>query len=206
MKNRSTVHSSRNLTHIGSVVGALALVATVGVVAPSGAAVRAPGTTAHNSLTSQVVKKLAFKGSYSGSLTFLLTSVASTSTAASVTSVTGKGTATDLGTGSSSLSGTGNVPATAASDGFHFTGSGKLVGAGSSLTLRIKSSSGAAPENAAGTVTISGTALVVSGTGKLRGATGTLKFSGSFAISNDGTSGTQTQSFTSKLSGTLTIK
>jgi len=80
------------------------------------------------------------------------------------------------------------------------------VGAGSSLTLRIKSSSGAAPENAAGTVTISGTALVVSGTGKLRGATGTLKFSGSFAISNDGVSGTQTQSFTSKLSGTLVIK
>jgi hypothetical protein len=103
MKNRSTVHFSRNLTHIGSVVGALALVATVGVVAPSGAAVKATGASAHSSLTSQVVKKLAFKGSYSGSLTFLLTSVASTSTAASVTSVTGKGTATDLGTGSSSL-------------------------------------------------------------------------------------------------------
>jgi hypothetical protein len=204
MKNNSTVISTRNITRIGSVVGALALVAAVGVVGPSGAAtVKSPGTT-HSSLTSNVVKKVAFKGSYSGSMTFLLTSVASTSTAASVTSVSGKGPSTDLG--SATLTGTGNVPATAASSGFHFTGSGKLVGAGSSLTLRIKSSSGAAPENAAGTVTISGTALVVSGTGKLRGATGTLKFSGSFAISNDGVSGTQTQSFTSKLSGTLVIK
>jgi hypothetical protein len=104
------------------------------------------------------------------------------------------------------LTGTGNVPATAASAGFHFTGSGKLIGAGSTLTLRIKSSSGAAPENAAGTVSISGTAIVASGTGKLKGATGTLKFSGSFAIANDGVSGTQSQAFTSKLSGTLTIK
>ncbi|MGA2293639.1 MAG: hypothetical protein ABSG24_00295 [Acidimicrobiales bacterium] len=205
MKSRSTVIFPRNFAQIGSVVGALALVAAVGVAAPSGAATaKSVNASAHSSLTNKVVKKVAFKGSYSGSMSFLLTSVASTSTAASVTSVTGRGPSTDLG--SATLTGTGNVPATAASDGFHFTGSGKLVGAGSSLTLRIKSSSGAAPENAAGTVTISGTALVVSGTGKLKGATGTLKFSGSFAISNDGVSGTQTQSFTSKLSGTLVIK
>ncbi len=206
MKNPSTMMFSRNIAQIGSAMGAFALVAAVGVVAPSGAATVRPSSTSHSSLTSNAVKKVAFKAVYSGNLTFLLTSVASTSTAASVTSVTGKGTATDLGTGSSKLTGTGNVPATAASDGFHFTGTGKLIGAGSTLTLRIKSSSGAAPENAAGTVSISGTAIVASGTGKLKGATGTLKFSGSFAISNDGVSGTQSQAFTSKLSGTLTIK
>jgi hypothetical protein len=209
MKKYSTANFTKDATKLGCAVGALALMATLGVVAPSGAAtsstLKAP---AHSSLTSNVVKakKVAFKGSYSGSMTFLLTSVASTSTSASVTSVTGKGTSTDLG--STTLTGIGNVPATAASSGFHFTGTGKLAGAGGTLNLRILSnnSTGAAPENAAGTVTISGTATVVSGTGKLKGATGSLKFSGSFAISNDGVSGTQTQSFTSKLSGTLLIK
>jgi hypothetical protein len=207
MKKNSTAHFTTNVTKLGCAVGALALMATVGVVVPSGAATTTKAS-AHSTLTSNVVKvrKVAFKGSYSGSLTFLLTSVASTSTSASVTSVTGKGTSTDLG--STSFSGTGNVPATAASAGFHFTGLGKLAGPGGTLNLRILSqnSSGAAPENAAGTVSLTGTATVVSGTGKLKGATGSLKFSGSFAVANDGVSGSQSPAFTSKLSGTLVIR
>jgi hypothetical protein len=209
MKKYSTVNFTKNITKLGCAVGALALMATVGVVVPASATTNSalkPST--HSVLTSNVAKirKVAFKGSYSGSLTFLLTSVASTSTSASVTSVTGKGTSTDIG--STTFTGTGNVPATAASAGFHFTGNGKLAGAGGTLTLRIlsKNSSGAAPENAAGTVSLTGTATVVSGTGKLKGATGSLKFSGSFAISNDGVSGTQSPTFTSKLSGTLIIR
>jgi hypothetical protein len=209
MKKYSTVNFTSNVTKLGCAVGALALMATVGVVAPSGAATTSTlKSSSHSSLSSNVVKikKVAFKGSYSGSLTFLLTSVASTSTSASVTSVTGKGTSTDLG--STSFSGIGNVPATAASAGFHFTGAGKLAGPGGTLNLKILSqnSSGAAPENAAGIVTLSGTATVVSGTGKLKGATGSLKFSGSFAVSNDGVSGSQSPAFTSKLSGTLDIR
>jgi hypothetical protein len=209
MKKYSTVNFTKNVTKLGCAVGALALMATVGVVVPSGAATNsALKTSTHSALTSNVVKirKVAFKGSYNGTLTFLLTSVASTSTSASVTSVTGKGTSTDLGT--TSFSGTGNVPATAASAGFHFTGAGKLAGPGGTLNLRIlsKNSSGAAPENAAGTVSLTGTATVVSGTGKLKGATGSLKFSGSFAVSNDGVSGSQSPAFTSKLSGTLSIR
>lgn len=207
MKKHSTANFTKNATKLGCAVGALALMATVGVVVPSSAATTSALKT-HASLTSNVVKvrKVAFKGSYNGTLTFLLTSVASTSTSASVTSVTGKGTSTDLG--STSFSGTGNVPATAASAGFHFTGAGKLAGPGGTLNLRIlsKNSSGAAPENAAGTVTLTGTATVVSGTGKLKGASGLLKFSGSFAVANDGVSGSQSPAFTSKLSGTLLIK
>jgi hypothetical protein len=209
MTKYSTANFTKNVTKLGCAVGALALIATVGVVVPSSAATNgALKASTHSALTSNVVKirKVAFKGSYNGSLTFLLTSVASTSTSASVTSVTGKGTSTDLG--STSFSGTGNVPATAASAGFHFTGAGKLAGPGGTLNLRIlsKNSSGAAPENAAGTVTLAGTATVISGTGKLKGATGTLKFSGSFAIANDGVSGSQSPAFTSKLSGTLSIR
>ncbi|MGA2968547.1 MAG: hypothetical protein ABSE75_01930 [Acidimicrobiales bacterium] len=209
MKTRSTKKFTTKMTQLGCAVGALALLATVGVAGTSSAAsTHSSKSQAHAVLVGHVAKtkKVAFHGSYSGSMTFLLTSVASTSTAASVTSVSGKGTSTDIGT--TTLTGTGNVPATAASSGFHFTGSGKLAGAGGTLTLRIlsKNSTGAAPENAAGSVSISGTATVVSGTGKLKGATGTLKFSGAFAISNDGVSGSQTQSFTSKLSGTLVIK
>jgi len=209
MKNRSTVSFTGNIVRMGSVVGALALVAAAGVSVPSGAAtVHSLKAPARSALVNHVVKvkKVAFKGSYNGSLTFLLTSEASTSTSASVTSVSGKGTSTTIG--STTLTGTGNVPATAASSGFHYTGTGKLAGAGGTLTLKILSnnSSGAAPENAAGTVTLTGTATVVSGTGKLKGATGSLKFSGSFAISNDGVSGTQSPAFTSKLSGTLVIR
>ena len=205
MKTRSTKKFTTKMTQLGCAVGALALLATVGVAGTSSAAsTHSSKSQAHAVLVGHVAKtkKVAFHGSYSGSMTFLLTSVASTSTAASVTSVSGKGTSTDIGT--TTLTGTG----TAASSGFHFTGSGKLAGAGGTLTLRIlsKNSTGAAPENAAGSVSISGTATVVSGTGKLKGATGTLKFSGAFAISNDGVSGSQTQSFTSKLSGTLVIK
>jgi hypothetical protein len=209
MKSRSTVKFTTKMTRLGCAVGALALLATVGVAGTSSAATtHSSKPQPHAVLVSHVVKpkKVAFRGSYSGSMTFLLTSVASTSTAANVTSVSGRGTSTTIGT--TTLTGTGNVPATAASSGFHFTGSGKLAGAGGTLNLRIlsKNSTGAAPENAAGSVSISGTATVISGTGKLKGATGTLKFSGAFAISNDGVSGSQTQSFTSKLSGTLVIK
>ncbi len=209
MKNRSTVTFTGNIARMGSMVGALALVTAAGVSVPSGAAsVHSLNASARSALVSHVVKvkKVAFKGSYNGSLTFLLTSVGGTSTSASVTSVLGKGTSTTIG--STTFSGTGNVPATAASSGFHYTGTGKLAGAGGTLTLKILSnnSSGAAPENAAGTVSLSGTATVVSGTGKLKGATGSLKFSGSFAIANDGVSGTQSPAFTSKLSGTLVIR
>jgi len=207
MKSRSTVSRTRNIVQVGSALGALILVASVGTAASSGATTRATNARSAT-LVSNVakVKKVAFKGSYSGTLTFLLTSVASTSTSASVTSVSGKGTSTDIG--ATTLSGTGNVPSTAASSGFHFTGSGRLVGPGGSLTLRIlsKNSSGSAPEDTAGTVSLVGTATVVSGTGKLKGATGSLKFSGSFPIANDGVSGTQSPAFTSKLSGTLTIR
>jgi hypothetical protein len=207
MKSRSTVISTRNLIQIGSALGALALVTALGTAVSSAATVQAPNAKTHSAVANVVkVKKVAFKGTYNGSLTFLLTSVASTSTSADVTSVTGKGTSTDLG--ATTFSGTGNVPATAASAGFHFTGSGKLAGAGGTLTLRIlsKNSSGAAPENAAGNVTLTGTATVISGTGKLKGATGSLKFSGAFAVTNDGVSGTQSPAFTSKLSGTLVIR
>jgi hypothetical protein len=187
-------------------MGAVALVTALGTTVSSAAIVQPSNAKASAALVSHAVKRVAFKGSYSGSLTFLLTSVASTSTSADVTSVTGRGSSTDLG--ATTFSGTGNVPATAASDGFHFTGSGRLAGAGGTLTLRIlsKNSSGAAPENAAGDVTLTGTATVVSGTGKLKGATGSLKFSGAFAVTNDGVSGTQSPAFTSKLSGTLTIR
>ncbi|MGD0054339.1 MAG: hypothetical protein ABSC34_02740 [Acidimicrobiales bacterium] len=207
MKSRSSVNRTRTIVQIGSAIGALALVTSVGTAVSSGAATHSSSAVATSQLASRVaVKKVAFKGTYSGTLTFLLTSVASQSTSANVTSVTGRGTSTDLG--ATTLSGSGNVPATAASSGFHYTGSGRLAGPGGTLTLRIlsKNSSGAAPENAAGTVTLTGTATVISGTGKLKGATGSLKFSGSFPIANDGVSGTQSPAFTSKLSGTLTIR
>jgi hypothetical protein len=174
------------------------------ILATPALAATTSSTPSHAAKTAHVLKtrKIAFKASYSGTLTFLLTG-SSSSSSASVTSVTGHGPATLLGT--STLSGTGNVPATASSSGFHFTGTGKIVGHGGSLSLRIVSSSGNAPEDTAGVVTLSGSVKIISGTGSFKRATGTLKFSGDFAIANDGTTGTQSPAFSSKISGTITV-
>ena len=180
-----------------SAVAVVALAASVGVCAPSGAATTrtvAPAAVQH------AVKAVAFKGHYTGTLTVLIVNNTS-SASATVSSVKGVGTGTNLGK-VSTLVGKGTVPTTSTNSGFKFNGSGTLAGGGSTLVLKVASSSASAPDGP-GTVTLSGTATVTSGTGKWKGAKGTLKFSGSFKITGVA-SGSQTPKFTSALSGTLT--
>jgi hypothetical protein len=176
----------------------------MGASVASQAAVKVPAG-AHSSLAAHAAKaktkKLAFKGSYTGTIGLLWAS-----TGVTATSVVGHGPATLLG--SSSMSGKG--AGTAASTCNPFNGSGSLSGAGSKLLLKVvtstKTTACATGSAAPTTVLVNGVATVTGGTGKYKGATGTLKFSGSFNIQSTTAGSSESDAFTAKLTGTLTVK
>jgi hypothetical protein len=151
--------------------------------------------------TKKVVKitHVAFKGSYTGTMALLWSS-----TGVQATSVVGHGTGTY---GANTLKGLGG--GSAANTCNPFTGSGTLAGA-SVLKLSVVSSSktqACAVNSAAPTpVTVTGVAKILSGTGKFKGATGTLSFKGSFSIQATTAGSTENDSFTSTLTGTVTIR
>jgi hypothetical protein len=144
-------------------------------------------------------KSEAFSGTYRGTIAMLWSSSAVT-----VTALTGTGTGTDLGL--SAVSGTGSSNPTGTCD--PISGVGVLTGAGSTLHLKLATSSkGCAADSAAPTaVTVTGTATVVSGTGKFAGATGTLKVSGSFEIKSTTAGSSESDAFTATLTGSLKVK
>ncbi len=165
----------------------------------------------HASVASHVAKakttKVAFHGSYKGTITLLMVGPSgSTATTVTVTGLHGTGTGTELG--ASTVSATGSAPSSNQCD--EISGTGSLTGAGSKLLLRVAASSGnmgcAAATSTPTSVTINGVAKVTSGVGKYKGATGSLKFTGSFNVSSNASGSTETDSFTAKVSGTLTIK
>jgi hypothetical protein len=182
-------------------VTALSTLVISGAAVASQAAVKAPAGRAHATTVALKVKKLAFKGSYTGTISLLWSS-----TGVTATSVVGHGTGTLLG--SSSLSGKG--AGTAASTCNPFSGTGYLAGAGSKLLLKVVSSTktqACAANSAAPTpVSVKGVATVTGGTGKYKGATGTLSFSGSFSIQSTTAGSSESDSFSATISGTLTIK
>ncbi len=184
----------------------------VGVLTVSamGIAPSVGATTIHQSTASivaHVVKpkpkmvKVAFKGTYKGTIAMLWSS-----TGVKATAVTGTGSATYLG--ASKLSGTGSAPASNTCD--PLTGTGTLIGAGSKLVLRIiapaTSQACAAGQAAPTSVSVKGIAKVLSGTGKYKGVTGTLKFTGSFSIKSTTAGSSETDAFSAALNGVLSIK
>ena len=184
----------------------------VGVLTVSamGIAPSVGATTIHQSTASivaHVVKpkpkmvKVAFKGTYKGTIAMLWSS-----TGVKATAVTGTGSATYLG--ASKLSGTGSAPASNTCD--PLTGTGTLIGAGSKLVLRIiapaTSQACAAGQAAPTSVSVKGIAKVLSGTGRYKGVTGTLKFSGSFSIKSTTAGSSETDAFSAALNGVLSIK
>ncbi len=182
-------------------VSALA-VSAVGVATSAGA------TTLHHSTsssTAHVVKpkivKVAFRGTYKGTIAMLWSS-----TGVKATAVTGKGTATYLGT--STLSGSGS--STAASTCDPLTGKGVLVGSGSKLMLTIidptSSQACAAGDSAPTSVSVKGVAKVTGGLGKYKGVSGTLKFTGSFSIKSTTAGSSESDAFSATLTGVLSIK
>jgi hypothetical protein len=149
--------------------------------------------------TKVVIKKVAFKGTYTGTMALLWSS-----TGVKATSVTGHGTGTY---GANTMKGSGG--GSAASTCNPFSGAGSLTGT-SGLKLSIATSSktqACAVNSAAPTpVTVSGTAKILSGTGKFKGASGTLSFMGSFSIQSTTAGSTESDSFSATLSGTVSIR
>jgi len=187
-----------------STVSALSL-ASAGVATAATAPTKASSAHAH-AVAKAKVHKVAFKGSYHGTIKLLWSSSSATGTIAS-----GKGTGTLLG--ASSMTGTGTGADTAYSD--PFSGTGYLKSAKGTLKLNIiktKSSANApdgvqsGPQSPPATITVLGVAQVVSGTGVYKGVSGTLKFSGSFSVSNSTAGTSESDSFTASLTGTLSIK
>jgi len=183
-------------------------IATVGAVSLMGAGIASAATTSgpvpsHHVLAAHVLKtkKVAFKGSFSGTIALLWSS-----TGVQATAVTGHGTGTLLGAAAMKGSGAG----TAASTCNPFSGTGSLTGAGSKLMVKVVTSSkttACAANSAAPTpVLVNGVATVTGGTGKYKGATGTLKFKGSFSIQSTTAGSNESDSFTATLTGTLTVK
>jgi hypothetical protein len=172
-----------------------------GAAVASQAAVSTPGQRGHALVARAAkTKKVAFKGSFSGTIALLWSSTGVTATA-----VKGSGTATLLGKATMAGKGAG----TAASTCNPFSGTGTLVGAGSKLVVKVVSSSktqACAANSAAPTpVIVNGVATIVSGTGKYKGAKGTLTFKGSFSIQSTTSGSTETDSFSATLSGTLSV-
>jgi hypothetical protein len=144
-------------------------------------------------------KTETFSGTYKGTIAMLWSS-----SAVNVTALTGTGTGSDLGL--SAVSGTGSSNPTSTCD--PISGLGILTGGGSTLHLKLATSSkGCAADSAAPTtVTVTGTASVVSGTGKFAGATGTLKVSGSFQVKSTTAGSNESDAFSATLTGSLKVK
>ena len=190
------------------VIGTVSAVSMLGSGVAFGAT-NSPAVGAKHAATAHVlkVKKVAFKGSYKGTIKLVwgATTVSSTLSGA-------RGTGSLLGA-ASTMTGSGSGADTAYSNAF--LGTGVLSGAGSRLVLNIiktASSASVASGTQAGVqspptmVIVVGQAKVTSGTGKWKGATGTIKFSGNFMVTNSTAGTSESDSFSATLTGTLSVK
>ncbi len=187
---------SATLVGVALVASALGLVGAVGAGAvqvghPTGAAV----VQAHAKTTT-----VAFSGSYKGTVALLWSSSAVT-----VTSATGTGASSKLGT--ATLKGTGTSSPSSTCD--PFSGSGTISSAKGELVFKMVSGSKqqacAAGDAAPTSVTVKGVATVTSGTGVYAGAKGTLAVTGAFSIQSTTAGSSETDSFTASLTGKLTV-
>ena len=175
-------------------VAALSLTGVAsGVLAPA----------AHAASVSHAVKvtKVAFKGTYTGTIAMLWDA-----NTVSATAVKGTGVGTLLGR--STVVGKGTASTSSTCD--PLWGAGSITGSGSKLMLKVVSSSAtkacAAAQSAPTTVTVTGVAKITGGVGKYKGASGTLKISGSFQIQSNTAGSHETDSFKATLSGVITIR
>jgi hypothetical protein len=186
----------------------MSTLALTGVGVTSQAAVTSTRAVNHSVVAHVITtRKVAFKGTYHGTIALLWSNSTVAATIAS-----GHGTGTYLG--ASKLSGKGSGGTGAYCD--PFSGSGSLAGGGSKLVLSVASSTRSqacvpggttsGPQSPPTAVSVKGVAKVTSGTGKWKGVSGTLSFKGSFVV-QDSTAGTsESDAFTATLTGTLTIR
>ena len=173
---------------------------------PSGAVSK--NASDHVTLSSHVVKshKVAFKGTYKGSIALLMVGAAGQSaTSVTVTSVRGTGTGTLLGSGH--VSATGSAPASNQCD--PVAGLGSLSGAGGTLRFKVISSSSsqgcASGTSTPTSVTVKALAKVTGGSGKYARVSGTLKFTGSFSVTSNAGGSSENDAFSASVTGTLTV-
>jgi hypothetical protein len=192
----------------------LTLVVVFALAIPSGAAISRPSaSTGHSAVVSHVVKakpkikKVAFKGSYKGTISMLMVGASGQSASSvKVTSLHGTGTGTDLGT--STVSATGSAPAANQCD--ELIGVGSISGSGSKILLKVVTSSAnqgcAAATSTPTSVSVQGVAKVTGGTGKFKGVSGSLSFKGTFNVQSNTSGSSESDAFTATLTGPLTIK
>ena len=165
--------------------------------AATATAATATGGPARAEAAVPAAKAVLFSGHYAGKASLLINNGAAT-----IPWVTGKGTASLVG--SSTVTGKGTASASAQCD--PFTGTGSLSGSTGKLDLtvvRSKSSGCSSGQSGPVTVSFNGVAVVTSGTGAAKGAKGDLKFNGTLALG--GTSGSQVGTYKVALSGKLTL-
>lgn len=181
-------------------MGVLATSLGAGTALAGAVTTRANASTHHLTALATKTVKVAFKGSYTGTIGLLWSS-----TGVTVTGLHGSGTSSLAG--KTSVSGIGS--GTAASTCDPFAGTGTIAGGGSTLKLKIVSSSkqqACAAGSAAPTlVSVTGSATVTGGTGKFRGAKGTLALKGTFSIQSTSAGSSESDSFTASLTGSLTV-
>ena len=144
-------------------------------------------------------KTVAFKGSYSGTASLLISGKS-----IKVMSVKGRGSASVVGAGT--LSGTAKGTSNGSSSCVPFNGSGAIKGASGTIKLSTSISSAkgcSSGQSGPVTITITGTAKATGGTGKAKGANGNLRYTGKLHLKN--TTGSQSGSFNASISGKLTV-
>ncbi len=174
-----------------ALVGLLALSSATFVATPAFA-------STHSIARRPALKTISFTGHYSGSASLLIDNGNVT-----ISSVSGTGTGTLVG--ASSVSGSGSSSAAAQCD--PFGGTGAIAGPSATIRFKVLSSSAqgcSSGESGPVTVTFHGTAKAIGGTGRAKGASGSLKFHGTLQLG--GTSGSQTGTYTVKLTGSLNVK
>lgn len=181
-----TAHRARVLAGIG-MLGAAGVVASPALARAAEAPSKSPAT-----------RTLAFAGHYTGNVALLIDNSRVT-----ISSVTGKGSGTLVG--SSTVSGKGSASASAQCD--PFSGTGAIAGPSSRIDFLVTSSSSQGCSNGESgpiTVTFKGIARATGGTGKAKGISGSLTFKGSLHLGN--TTGSQKGAFTVAVTGHLVLE
>ncbi len=189
-------------TRNAKLVGVALVASTLGLASAVGAgAVQVANPTSAAAVQAHAkTMAVSFSGSYKGTMALLWSSSAVT-----VSSVTGTGTSSKLGM--ATLKGAGTSSPSSTCD--PFSGSGTISSAKGKLVFKVVSSSKqqacAAGDAAPTSVAVKGVATVTNGTGVYAGAKGTLTLKGAFSIQSTTAGSSESDTFTASLTGRLTV-
>src|ERR1019366_6089223 len=178
MIRNNTRTTDRTLRVRGAAVAAAALTALVaGAMALPSYAVGASTHATHQgrstaNVIDKTTKKVKFTGKYAGTVTLI---VNASTYKVTVSSVTGRGTATIVGKGT--VAGSGSATPSGSACPIPINGTAHITGPGGKISLRVLTAhSTGCSSGSSGkvTVTFKGSAIVTGATGKAKGLTGTI--------------------------------